>query len=208
MTQHAEKKANQMNDDDPEEIGESHTQTRRGVVLYEQSPFLPTVNTKTKRITNKRGDMMLVKSETGEHLSSIAGFWESKEIDSTSFIKLFVSGVRALAELTSAGSRVFEVLYLDMQNNIGRDQAYLSYTGLPKNVTMGRSTFSRGVSELIDRKFIAPQPKVGWYWINPDYVFNGDRLAFVREYRVKGSKRTEQPEQEELQKLAKKNLLE
>ena len=208
MTQHADIKMKQTNDDGPDEIGESHTHTRRGVVLYEESPFLPTVNTKTKRITNKRGDMMLVKSGTGEIQSSIAGFWESKEIDSTSFIKLFVSGVRALAELTSAGSRVFEVLYLDMQNNIGRDQAYLSYTGLPKNLTMGRSTFSRGLSELIDKKFIAPQPKVGWYWINPDYVFNGDRLAFVKEYRIKGSKNVDKSEQENLEMLGQQRLLE
>ena len=26
------------------------------------------------------------------------------------------------------------------------------------------------------------------YFINPDYVFNGDRLALVQEYRVAGSK--------------------
>lgn len=170
--------------DKTDEIGESQTHsTRRGVVLYEESPFLPSVKTRTKRITNRRGDMMLINSNTGETASPIAGFWESKEIDSTSFIKLFVSGVRALAELTSAGSRVFEVLYLDMQSKIGRDEAYLSFTGLPKHVDMGRSTFSRGLSELIDKKFIAPQVRVGWFWINPDYVFNGDRLAFVKEFR-------------------------
>jgi hypothetical protein len=25
-------------------------------------------------------------------------------------------------------------------------------------------------------------PITGWYWINPDFVWNGDRLAFVKEY--------------------------
>lgn len=129
---------------------------------------------------------MLVKSNTGEIASPIAGFWESKEIDSASFVKLFISGVRALAELSSAGTRVFEVLYLEMQKNVGKDEAYLSYTGLRKG-QMGRSTFTRGLSELIDKRFIAAQAKVGWYWINPDYVFNGDRLAFVKEYRSTSS---------------------
>jgi hypothetical protein len=204
MTQHLD------DSDAAESIGDSQTMhTRRGVVLYEESPFLNNVKTRTKRVSNRRGDMMLVNASSGEIQSQVAGFWESKEIDSASFIKLFVSGVRALAELTSAGSRVFEVLYLNMQKSIGTDEAYLSYTGLPKGITMGRSTFARGVSELIDRKFIAPQPKVGWYWINPDYVFNGDRLAFVKEYRIKGTaKRGEdQVAREQMEALGQQSLL-
>lgn len=178
MTQHAD------DQDGPDEIPDTHTtHTRRGVVLYEESPFLPSVVPKTKRITNRRTNMMLVNANTGEIQSPIAGFWESKEVDNTSFVKLFIAGVRALAELSNAGTRVFELLYLEMQKNIGKDEAYLSFTGLPKGVTMGRSTFARGLSELIDKKFIAPQTRVAWYWVNPDFIFNGDRLSFVKEFR-------------------------
>jgi hypothetical protein len=163
--------------------------TRRGVVLYETSPFLPNVQTKTKRVTNKRGDMMLVNSNTGEIQTQIAGFWESEEVDSAKFVKLFVNGVKALAELSNAGTRVFELLYIEMQSNIGKDQVYLSYTGLDKNEkAISRSTFSRGLAELIDKKFIASMPAIGWYWVNPDFIWNGDRLAFVKEYKKASSK--------------------
>jgi hypothetical protein len=159
-------------------------ETRRGVALYETNPFMTVVQTKTRRITNKRGNMMLVNSDTGEISAPIAGFWEAEEVDSSRFIKLFVNGVKALAELTNPGTRVFELLYIEMQNQIGKDQVYLSYTGLDKNEkNISRSTFSRGLSELIEKKFIAAMPAVGWYWLNPDFVFNGDRLAFVKEYR-------------------------
>lgn len=160
------------------------TNTRRGVVLYETSPFLLSLKTRTKRITNKRGDMMLVSSDTGEIHNQIAGFWESEEVDSTKFIKLFVNGVKALAELSNSGTRVFELLYIEMQANIGKDQVYLSYTGIDKNAkSISRSTFSRGLAELIDKNFIASVPAIGWYWVNPDFIWNGDRLAFVKEYR-------------------------
>lgn len=160
------------------------TATRRGVVLHETSPFLPNVQTRTKRVTNKRGDMMLVSTGTGEVQSQIAGFWESEEVDSAKFVKLFVNGVKALAELSNSGSRVFELLYIEMQRNIGKDQVYLSYTGLDKHEkAISRSTFSRGLAELIDKKFIASMPAIGWYWVNPDFIWNGDRLAFVKEYR-------------------------
>ena len=169
------------------------TETRRGVALHESNPFMPgaAVQTKTRRVTNKRGDMMLVNAGTGEIQAPIAGFWEAEEVDSTKFIKLFVNGVKALAELTNAGTRVFELLYSEMQNNIGKDQIYLSYSGLDKNLTsISRSTFSRGLAELIDKKFIAAMPAVGWYWVNPDFIWNGDRLAFVKEFRKQAAKPT------------------
>jgi len=166
--------------------------TRRGVALYTENPFMTMTNLKTriKRITNKRGDMMLVNSNTGEVQSNIAGFWESEEVDGTKFLKLFVNGVRALAELSNAGTRVFEILYVEMQNNIGRDQVYMSFTAIDTAVTkISRATFTRGLSELIEKKFIAAMPAVGWYWVNPDFIWNGDRLAFVKEYRKVSEKR-------------------
>lgn len=161
-------------------------ETRRGVALHERNPFMRETNiqTKTRRVTNKRGDMMLVNSNTGEMQAPIAGFWEAQEVDSTKFIKLFVNGVKALAELSNAGTRVFELLYVEMQNNIGKDQIYLSYSGLDKSTNaVSRSTFSRGLAELIEKRFIAAMPAVGMYWINPDFLWNGDRLTFVKEYR-------------------------
>ena len=51
--------------------------------------------------------------------------------------------------------------------------------------------------ELIDKGFVAPTEAVAWYWLNPDFMWNGDRLAFVREYRRKGGKFAD-PRQDEL----------
>lgn len=74
------------------------------------------VKTKTKRLTNKRGDMMVV-GETGEIIAPVAGFWQAQEVDAAKFVKLYVNGVRAFKELTNAGTRVFEVLYLEVQKH-------------------------------------------------------------------------------------------
>lgn len=167
--------------------------TRRGVQLHAQNPFMVNVQTKTKRVTNKRGDMMLVSNE-GEIVTNVAGFWEAEEVDGTKFVKLFVNGVKALAELSNAGARVFEMLYMEMQNNIGKDQVYLSYTAVDTKATnISRATFKRGLAELIDKRFIAAMPAVGWYWVNPNFIWNGDRLAFVKEYRRKSINEIEKP---------------
>lgn len=174
--------------------------TRRGVELHNHNPFMTGlgVRTKTKRITNKRGDMSLVNFGTGEIKAQIAGFWEAEEVDSTKFLKLFVNGVKALAELTNAGTKVFELLCAEMQNNIGKDSVYLSYTGIDPCQNISRSTFARGLSELLEKAFIAAQPAMGWYWVNPGFMWNGDRLAFVKEYRKKGTAMGFDPRQQAL----------
>jgi Firmicute plasmid replication protein (RepL) len=168
---------------------EDNLKKRRGVTLYEKNPFMVELTTKTKRVTNKRGDMMLVNSQTGEVQTSIAGFWEAEEVDSTKFVKLFVKGVAALKELTGAGTKVFEVLYLKIQENIGQDQIYMSFSSVDQTLTpMSNPTYDRGMRELIEKGFLAATPNMGLYWINPSFIWNGDRLAFVKEYWKKPDK--------------------
>jgi hypothetical protein len=158
--------------------------TRRGVSLYEENPFLMEVATRTRRVTNKRGDMMLVNSSTGEMQGNVAGFWEAEEVDSTKFVKLFVQGVKALKELTGAGTKVFEVLYLRVQENIGKDQIFMAFASVDRALTpMSHATYKRGLAELIEKGFVAATPVQGMFWLNPSFVWNGDRLAFVKEYR-------------------------
>jgi len=168
---------------------ESSVKKRGGVTLYETNPFMVEMATKTRRVTNRRGDMMLVSSETGEIQSNVAGFWEGEEVDSTKFVKLFVQGVKALKELTGAGTKVFEVLYLQVQEAIGKDKIYMSLGSVDQALTpMSEATYTRGMRELTQKGFIAATPNIGLYWLNPSFVWNGDRLAFVKEYRKIGSK--------------------
>jgi len=165
-------------------------QTRRGLAVYEANPFMIEVQTKTRRITNKRGDMMLVSNE-GEVVSNVAGFWEAEEVDATKFVKLFVKGVKALKELTGAGTKVFEVLYLRVQENMGKDQVFMAFSSVDQALTpMSDATYTRGMRELIAKGFIAATPTQGWFWLNPSFVWNGDRLAFVKEYRRTSLKKT------------------
>lgn len=169
------------------------TLTRRGVQLYKTNPFIgvAAINTKqgVKRITNKTGDKMLVVSENTGEVFGGAGFWQAQEVDKTQFVKLYVNGVKAFKELTGAGTKVFEVFYLEVQKQIGKDRVYLSYSAINHDITpMSSATYDRGMRELLAKKFLAPTVVQGWFYINPDYVFNGDRLAFVKEFRLSATK--------------------
>lgn len=166
------------------DVSKTPTKRRRGNVLFPENPFLASVVTRTRRVSNKRGDMQLVNSQTGEITANIAGFWEAEEVDSTRFLKLFINGVKALKELSPAGTKVFEVLYLKMQAGISKDQVYMSFSAVDQLLTpLSEATYTRGMRELVDKEFLAASPHIGLFWINPDFLWNGDRLAFVKEYR-------------------------
>lgn len=166
----------------------SELKQRRGKSLYEVNPFLSNAVANTKqggrRISNKDGNRMMVVSESTGEVIAPAGFWQYEEVDKTQFVKLYVNGVKAFKGLTNAGTKVFEVLYLEIQKNIGKDKIYMGYSQLDHDITpMSEATFNRGMKELVEKAFLAAMPAISWYWLNPDFIWNGDRLAFVKEYR-------------------------
>lgn len=166
--------------------------SRRGAVRHTSNPFIPdaSVNTKrgTKRLTNKTGDKFMVVSESTGEILTPAGFHEIVEVDKTQFVKLYINGVKAFQGLKSAGAKVFELIYRAMQDAPGQDRIYLHFMTIEQAITpMARATFDRGMSELLEREFIAESIEPGMYYVNIDYMFNGDRLAFVKEFRLMSS---------------------
>lgn len=166
--------------------------SRRGALKHAVNPFIGSAvaNTKTgvRRITDKSGTRMMVVSEATGEIIAPAGFWQAEEVDRSQFVKLYINGVKAFRDLTSAGTKVFELLYIEVQNGMGKDRIYLSFHTINQAITpMSESTFMRGMRELVAKGFIAESLAPGWYFLNPDYMWNGDRLAFVKEYRIKDS---------------------
>ena len=51
-----------------------------------------------------------------------------------------------------------------------------------------------GLRELLEKEFLYRSPYDGTFFINIRYMFNGDRLAFVKAYHLKGGAKP-QPEQ-------------
>ena len=187
------------------------TVSRRGNKKFETSPFLSGVvantSTGTKRITNKTGDqMMIVNQTTGEIVTPNTGFHHIEHVDRTKFIKLYINGVKAFKELTGAGTKIFELLYLAMQDAIGKDFVFMNYSMYEDLIS--RATYKRGMNELIQKNFIAETIVTSKYFTNPDYMFNGDRLAFVKEFRLGLPKPADVLKREALEALGQKRLVE
>jgi hypothetical protein len=167
--------------------------TFRGQEAFLENPFITRslTNQKTvkKRILgNKAGGLMVVNTEDQSEVAPVSGFWASQVVDQSKFVKLYKNGVRQFKGLAGAGFQVFEILYDEIQNNIGKGTVFMSFKMLDKNLyPISEQTFQRGIRELITKDFIARAPTDGVFWVNPDYIFNGDRLAFVEEWFKEGS---------------------
>ena len=54
--------------------------------------------------------------------------------------------------------------------------------------SISKASFHNAMKELLAKKFIAESVEPHKFWINPHLFFNGDRMSFVREYRLKSEK--------------------
>ena len=133
----------------------------------------------------KENNFAMISYETGEYFGNIA-FGKRITVDKTNFLKFYADGVKMFLGLKNPGIKVFMYIYdLLMENkNFQTDKIELIYELLNAEVQqqISRSTFYRGIKELISANFLAPSYIDGLYWINCDYVFRGDRLTLVNEY--------------------------
>ena len=160
---------------------------KRGVPLYQTNPSIPTEaeikrGKRTQIGTAKRG--LVVDSDSGEilgHGGAIVYEWE--EVDKERFVKLYLAGLKQAAGLTRAGLSVFELVYSNLRENVGKDTVLLD----PISSGIEERTYHRGLRELLDKEFLFRSTNPGLFFVNIRFMFNGDRLAFVKGYKLKGS---------------------
>lgn len=161
---------------------------RNEVVRYKVNPFLEdfTITKKDKMVkvsTLGKGDSVLVNQSTGEitgtHIVSY------KKVDTEQFIKLFTQNIALTFDLTSAGIKAFNVVAWIIQkealNNdlITLSKYHVEDFNAQNSKKISLKTFYRGLKELENSKIIAKYLLNSQYFINPNFIFNGDRVAFT-----------------------------
>lgn len=165
---------------------------RKGIPVYRNNPSVPTTDAISKPKRARFGDEkkgFIVDNGSGE-LVSMGGatFWETEEVDSGRFVKMFLAGIKQAAGLSKAGLTMFELVYRQVQDNTGNDQVQLSLVLAQEQIEgLTRRTYNRGLRELLDKGFLFCSPVEGVFFINVKYMFNGDRLAFVKAYKRRGA---------------------
>ena len=104
-------------------------------------------------------------------------------------MKLFLAGVKQAAGLSKSGLNLFEVVYRELQGRPGEDRVILNfYTASEYIDGLTDRTYRRGLRELLDKQFLYRSPSEGVFFVNIRFMFNGDRLAFVKGYQRKGAR--------------------
>ena len=160
---------------------------------YETNPFIndmviPVKGRQVKVSAIGKEDNIVVNQSTGEvqgtHLTTY------KKVDGAQFVKLFTANIAMTFELSAAGIKSFTVLLWVVQHSaITKDEVDLdglmlkdfitAHEGSSKPLKLSPATFKRGINELEKAQIVAKTLRKGRYFINPNFVFNGDRIAFT-----------------------------
>lgn len=159
---------------------------RRQVVKYTENPFLKEAfddaKLGKKNIAVRTNNMtMMIKSET---MDVPLGIHQVIDVDKTQFVKIYLEGIRALSGLKSAGLKIFEIVYLALMDKPHQTEIILNYDMIEPKPKMSKATFYRGVAELIEQRFLAESYASQYYFVNVAYIYNGDRIALIKEYRL------------------------
>lgn len=155
---------------------------------YDHNPFTANMmlNFTSKQVKVSsigKDDNIIVNQSTGEINGTHVVTY--KKVDSEEFVKLFTRNIALTFDLKSAGIKSFNVLVWMMQHKgINRDIVSLDSFALSdfiseNTVKLSLATFVRGLNELVNAKIIAKTRKKGDYYINPNFMFNGNRIAFT-----------------------------
>lgn len=163
------------------------------VTIYEkhqETPFISELMeldiTTKKKLLAGRNPSLIVNSETGE-VEGTQIFASINKVDSESFTKIYRKGMLQMFNLSKAGIKVFGYLTTIAKPNKGdvifQMDECIKYTGYKTEKSV-----LKGISELIENKFIARSKYHYKYFINPNLFFNGSRVAFIKMYQVDSQK--------------------
>lgn len=159
------------------------------IVRHKTNPFIDDLNIKIRHKNvkvsklGKKDNIDLVNTDTGEHHGTYIG--TTKRVDEEQFLKLFTANIAMTFDLKAAGIKAFNVLCWVMQNTaIERDKVFIDKYVMDDfnevhNKKMSKTVLYRGLNELINTQIIARSQREGEYFINPNFVFNGDRIVFT-----------------------------
>ena len=187
---------------------------------YKTNPFLddmivPVKDRQVRLSRLGRDENILVNQSTGEvqgtHVTTF------KRVDGEQFVKLFTANIGLTFGLSAAGIKAFGVLLWVVQNRaLSKDEVDLDSLTLEefldvhkntdeKPLKLSLATFKRGINEMEKAQIVAKTMRQGRYFINPNFVFNGDRIAFTTVIERK-KRESELTEQEQLEAQVQQRL--
>ena len=177
---------------------EPYDTTSQGRGIYGDNPFITA--SKFAVVVGKKSEVvgqdLTITDKKAEEIAS-GVVVRMKQVDTEQFVKIYSKNISIFFELSTTAQKVLISVILAVQEQskdkaeifLSYQQAIRYYNSINYEKIPSRNNFSRGINQLIDAEFIANHwRRAGWYWINPNILFNGDRIAFMELYRLKRKK--------------------
>lgn len=173
---------------------------RKRELVFKENPYIQEYATSTKfrrvitSATNPDGSFVM--SVIGRDPLNVkdTGLMNvtTKIVDPTPFIKFKAQAINALYKLNNSGVKLFALLCDLLQGFEGRDklEVVLSWDLLTEQQQSdigSKSTFQRGIRDLIKGDFIAPSIVANLYFVNPKMLYNGDSVVVATQYIKAGT---------------------
>lgn len=173
-----------------------HQKNDQTVIPTDKSPFinkLATIIREGKRpIGYQKVDEVIDEIDGKKNLVATTHYKET--VDKSEFIMIYSQGVRALTGMPKAGMKAMQaIMDVYISGPVNSDRIYLRYHDAVKNYGYRHSMqhWQNGINALIAESIIAKIPKhPSWYFINPAYIFRGNRYRIVEEYVLNDEEKT------------------
>lgn len=148
-----------------EKLTDPNQSSRRGIPLYESNPFIHEPET----------------TKTEEHT-----FTEVVLVSREELIRAKAARIKKLLGLNVSGTRMLELFLSESWlsgDSICLLMSFKKAALLSSKIS--RSTYSRGMAELVSKGLIALNPTQGAFWVNKSLVSIGESLVLVRQLKLK-----------------------
>ncbi|WP_176025820.1 hypothetical protein [Burkholderia vietnamiensis] len=177
-------------------IGQAIINTKKGVKLH---------------FNNTNCQFTVLRHDSEEMQSAAIDFVAKTFVDKDQFIKIYIHSFPVLADLKNSTKVLFQYVLMAIHKGIKQDSVYLSYedyedcvSQYPLMSKISKATYFRCINELLDKQILFKSNKSNIYFINIAYIFNGDRLTFIRQYQLKKGVQGEvEAKEDEIDDLAK-----
>ena len=159
--------------------------TRHHVNPFLENLLIPVGNKQIQLSTLGKDSNILVNQISGEITGTHVV--ATKPVDKEKFVKTFADYMAFTFDLTKAGNKALRVVMWAMKEQaVSKDVVVLDkhthkafIDDHNDMLVLSYPTLTRGLGELEKAQIIAKTIGVGHYFINPNCMFNGDRIAFT-----------------------------
>lgn len=146
---------------------------------WNYSPFNKAViQSKTKSILSKNDNEIIYSSKLTDNTDNLQGIVRLKTVDNEKYVKLYTAQLSLWFSLTVPAQKTLSYIMINLHKN--QDVVYINLKDILA-FTQYSSPVSiyEGLNELVNMQIIARTKEASYYFINPSYIFNGDRVVFV-----------------------------